>query len=90
MRHRQRHSVFAHCLGRLAGTLPVQEIRFGHRASIDAVRRVRVVHADDAINVLEGQRFEQYGSDDAENGGVGTDPEGEREKRRRSEARGAQ
>ena len=78
-RSRKRHFVRRQVLERLH---VAQVLVIGDRpAAADAAVRVHPLDPDETLRIAEGQRFEQEPVDDAEDGGVGADPESEDEDR---------
>ena len=65
--------------------LPVDEVRIGDRHAREVRRRLAEPHQ--AVGIAVGQRLEENAVDDAEDGGVGADPERQRDHRDGREAR---
>ena len=59
--------------------LPLDEVGGRDRVLLDAASGVAFPESDDAVGFGEGKGFEEDGVDDAEDGGVGADAEGEGE-----------
>src|SRR6185295_1412496 len=78
---RARGAVSGERTERRGGTSPLAESRNGHRAVIDSLVHLRDRH--DAVGTRIGERTEERGIDDREEGRVGAAAEGERDDRHR-------
>ena len=65
-------------LGELARGAQVEEVGLRVRTFLDAVGGIRVPHPDEAVGRGERERVEQHAAHDAEDRGVGADPERQR------------